>query len=296
MLFLLIGALCISIAPIIVKYVELGPSFIGLFRSFFGAIFLSGYLYRDRKILLRELKKPEISKWLIIAGAIFYLDLFVWHKSIHLIGAGKATVLANTQVFYLMLLGVFFNHEKIDTHRILGALVAIVGIFFLIWNKDSLAVGTNYLEGTFLGLFTGLCYATYIFSLSKLAQKNLKGRGLSPPAKLAIISYITSIFFLPSSLVEGSFHLPTMKNFLLLLTLALVTHALGWLAIKKGLEFVSASTGGLILLLQPVLATVFGIILFGEYLTPMQVGGLTLAVLGIGLGSIISRREYHQLP
>ena len=42
-------------------------------------------------------------RWTIVAGFVFFLDLYCWHKSILYSGVGISTILANTQVFYAIL-------------------------------------------------------------------------------------------------------------------------------------------------------------------------------------------------
>jgi drug/metabolite transporter (DMT)-like permease len=45
------------------------------------------------------------------------------------------------------------------------------------------------------------------------------------------------------------------------------------------------SRAGLVLLAQPVLATIWGALFFDEILSPRQIGGAALTILAIGLGS-----------
>ncbi|MFH2055304.1 MAG: EamA family transporter, partial [bacterium] len=72
---------------------------------------------------------------------------------------------------------------------------------------------------------------------------------------------------------------------LVLLLLALIAQALGWWAIFTSLKKVEASRAGLILLLQPILATIWGVLFFAEHLawTQMLGGVVTLAAIYVGL-------------
>ncbi|MEW5995163.1 MAG: EamA family transporter, partial [Candidatus Zixiibacteriota bacterium] len=59
-----------------------------------------------------------------------------------------------------------------------------------------------------------------------------------------------------------------------------------WWAIASSLPKINASRSGLALLLQPVLATVWGVLFFGEYLTPIQIAGALITLAAIYVGSV----------
>lgn len=125
--FLLLGALIISFSPILVKLIQLGPSWIAFWRAFIATVFL---LFTRFHFPSKNLKKFYLLSF--FAGLTIALDLFVWHRSILLMGAGLATVLGNTQVVYMVLFSVFIYKEKLDTSKYLAILLAIIGIFFIV--------------------------------------------------------------------------------------------------------------------------------------------------------------------
>lgn len=292
MLFLLLGALCITSAPLLVRYVESGASFIGFVRCFSGAIFLSWALFKDRKILISQVLNFKSSKWLFLAGAAFYFDLLVWHNSIYIIGAGKATVLGNTQIFYLTILGIIFYKEKVNKVQVVSSVIALLGITVMIGGESVLSENENYSLGVIYGLSTGVFYSIYIFSLSKLARTNKTGVRLSDASKLCLVCLTSSVLFLPTSILDKTFHMPDANDLISLLALGLFAQVIGWLSIKKGLATVPVAIGGLILLLQPVLATIFSHFIFDESLSIVQISGLICAIAGIALGTL--KRENNK--
>ena len=90
-----------------------------------------------------------------------------------------------------------------------------------------------------------------------------------------------------ASLLEGGpIAPPAASTWVFLALLGLVPQSLGWWAIYRSLPGVPGAVGGLILLLQPVLATVWGVLLFGESLTSLQVLGAGITLVCIYAGSI----------
>ena len=89
------------------------------------------------------------------------------------------------------------------------------------------------------------------------------------------------------SAVEGEDILPPdLYSWAVLITLAAVVQSIGWRAISEGLSKIEAYRAGLILLLQPILATVWGIIIFSESFTIMQLLGAAITLAAIYFGSI----------
>ena len=61
------------------------------------------------------------------AGVFFSLDLWFWHRSIIYIGPGLSTLLANFQVFILMLVGILCGILLLQPD--LGSAAVITGVF-----------------------------------------------------------------------------------------------------------------------------------------------------------------------
>jgi len=136
---LLLGAFCIGLAPIFVKLIHLGPTVIGFYRcSIAGALLLPFFIHH--KISRKEKSAPSNPTlfWIImvLTGLVFAIDLSVWHRSVIYAGAGLSTILANTQVFYLALLGVLFLNEKITPRFVLAVILACAGIVLLVKNAQ----------------------------------------------------------------------------------------------------------------------------------------------------------------
>ena len=79
---------------------------------------------------------------------------------------------------------------------------------------------------------------------------------------------------------------PDTASWLYLISLGLVAQALGWWAITSSLAKIVASRAGLILLLQPTLAMVWGVMMFSEQFTPTQALGATITLTAIYFGGL----------
>ena len=283
LLTLLFGAVCISFAPVFVKLLldKLGPTAIGFWRMFFGGIIL--FILAGMKGQKLILPRPLFSR-AVLAGFLFFLDLFVWHRSIIYTGAGMATILGNTQVFVTALLSFFIFKEKLTWKYFTAAFSALVGVALLVGMVSDISFSVNYIKGIVFGLLTGVAYANYLITLKSTMTKFKK---VQVVAFMAWSTIFSSFFFVVSTVVEGvTFFPPDTYSYLILFSLGLVAQALGWWSIFKSLSSIPAARAGLILLLQPILAMVWGIFFFNEQLDFTQVIGAVITLTAIYYGSV----------
>jgi len=285
---IVLGAVCISFAPILVKAIgfgdagaaDLGPTGIGMYRCLIGAalLFLAAVRRGDQLALPRK-----VLGMLTLAGFIFFLDLFVWHRSILLAGAGMATILGNTQVFATAVLSFILLGEKLNAKFMAAALSAMVGVVLLVGIGSGISFRGDYLAGIVYGLLTGIAYASFILVVRQVGTMAGNGTNL---VRIAWISLFTGLSLGAAALVEGDAGPPSgAKTWALLFLLGLIAQSAGWLMIARSLPKVPGAIGGLVLLLQPVLATVWGVALFGESLTLVQTIGAGVTLLAIYIGS-----------
>lgn len=107
---------------------------------------------------------------------------------------------------------------------------------------------------------------------------------------MAWTSLFTAFFCGVSMLIESDPYIPPdLFSVFILFSLALVAQAVGWYVISRTLPRLRASQSALILLLQPVLATVWGVLFFAEHLTELQIIGAVITLVAIYMGSVPKR-------
>jgi drug/metabolite transporter (DMT)-like permease len=275
---LLCGAFMISFSPVFVKLAHVGPTAAGFYRTFIGAVFLLILVGIRGEALWRGVRPFAMACG---CGLLFALDLSFWHRSIHYIGPGLATIMGNFQVFFLAAFGIAVFREKPDWRFILAVPLALLGLFMLVgpdWNS----LDRNYRLGLLCGLVTAVTYAFYVLLLQKSQSDT---RRLSATANLAVISLATALIMGAESHVLGEgFRIPDAQSAWALLAYGVICQALGWVIISRALVKIPASRAGLILLLQPTLAFVWDVFFFSRPTGGLDVLGAMLALGAIYLG------------
>lgn len=271
-----LGSFCLATAPIFVKLLELPPTAIGVYRCGLGALLLWAI------VLFSPRRSPGPARYLIAAGLFFAGDLYLWHRSVILAGAGLSTIFANTQVFYVSLYGILFHGERPGRRFAVSVVLAMAGVILLTGRSVGQPIDADFLAGILFGLGTGVMYAGYILTLRAAEARGPRSNAL---LNLASVTTVSAVALFLICAVEGTLRLPTARDWACVIGLAAVPQVIGWLLITSTLMRVPASRAGLILLCQPALATLLGAFLLQEYLTLRQIAGAVMTLVAIYLGT-----------
>ena len=279
---LALGAALISFAPIFVKWVgtdSLGPSGIAFCRTLFGGLILLGVCCLGRRSL--RLSRRSLT-WAALAGGVFALDLALWHHSIIRCGAGLATILGNTQVFWSAVLARWIFAESLSGRFFVSAITGLAGVVLVSGLlEDGIARAPEYGLGVGLGVLTGGVYGTYALTLKAAERRTRQQPEPSTPDPVAFMAYASlcsAIALAPTAWLEGRM-LPIEGVAVgKIVLLAIVAQAAGWLVIKRALPHLASARAGLILLLQPALATLWAALFFGESLSALQLAGMVVTL------------------
>jgi drug/metabolite transporter (DMT)-like permease len=277
------GAVMLSFSAVFVKWAHVGPTMAGFYRMFFGGVLLlCAILVRKERLF----HGSHHLKTVFICSLLFALDLTLWHRSIHFIGPGLSTLMANFQVFFLALFGMIILKEKSNWKLLVSIPVAILGLYLIVapnWNE----LGQEYRAGVVLALLTAISYASYILVLRNFQSKFT----VSALPTIGLVSLITALVLaLEALLINESFVIPDAQSWIALLGYGLFPQVLGWVLISNGLPKLEASRAGLILLLQPTFAFVWDILFFSRASTWLEMLGALVALFAIYLG-VTARRK-----
>ncbi|NTV34763.1 MAG: DMT family transporter [Deltaproteobacteria bacterium] len=271
------GAVMLSFSAVFVKWAHVGPTASGFYRMFFGALILLGAVLIRKERLFHGSHHLKI---VFICGLLFALDITLWHRSIHFIGPGLATLMANFQVFFLALFGMTILKEKSNWKFFVAVPTAVFGLYLIVapnWK----AMGDEYRAGVVLALVAAISYAGYILVLRNFQSKF----SVSAFSTIGLIALITSaVLALEALVINESLVIPDLQSWVALLGYGLFSQVLAWVLISNGLPKIEASRAGLILLLQPTFSFVWDILFFNRPTTWLEVLGALMALFAIYMG------------
>jgi len=268
-----IGAILISFSSVFVKLVSLEPTVSAFYRVFIGGvILLIFYLIRNKTNPFKQ--KPP--KYIYYASIFFALDLWFWHKSINYVGPGLSTLLANLQILILPFFAFFVFNQKLTKGQFFSITIGLIGLLFIIAGKWEFS-SSDYKSGILFGLLTAFAYSSYITCLKIIDhEKEIPSDPINNLLFVSIICSILLAFVIP--LENQSFRIMSLSNLIWMLCYGMISHVLGWFLILKGIQQISTTTVGIILISQPVFSFVWDIWFFGRVVTSIELLGIFFIV------------------
>ncbi|MGV3524891.1 MAG: DMT family transporter [Candidatus Sericytochromatia bacterium] len=274
--FLILGALLLSFAPVVVKASQLPPDMTGFWRMLFGVGWLLGLLALQGR-LRGSLRLRALPLW---AGVLFAVDLIFWHRAIHFIGPGVATLLANLQVLMVGAWG-FVSGQDVPSRRFwLAAPLALGGLWLIV--GGSTLPREQVMPGLLLGLLASAAYSAYLIYLRKIERQP----GSHSAQTLLQVSLAAVLVLGASALTQGeNLAIPHLQGLIWLLIYGIVIQGVAWTLIAKAMQQVSGYRASLVLLIQPALALVWDVLIFQRQPSLWEGVGMALTLVAIQLGA-----------
>jgi len=264
------GSSLISLSPFFVEFSNLGPVANSFYRMGIGGIALLCIAF------FRKEKRLRGSSFFLclLAALVISLDLITWNTSVLYIGSGLSTVLANLEIVFLVLIGTLFFGEKLSPSFFKMTVLMIIGVCCLIHPYFT----EIRLENT-LGIICGLT-ASFIYSIYLLLLKMIRtgNAGIATTSMLATICLSGAailggyMFFAPSE----TFAISSFKSFGFLLGNGLLSQVLGWILITHGIQRISLSLSGILMITQPALTFIIDCLFLGRNTLWLQIAGCAI--------------------
>jgi drug/metabolite transporter (DMT)-like permease len=252
-------------------------------RALIAATLLFAYLVRTMGAHraaseLRDAWRPCLAIGAVGAAIPFWL--VAWGEK-H-IDSGVASIAQATVPIFAMLLGWhFLPHERIRGAQVLGVALGLVGVAVLAGAHPS--GGWWAVAGTLAVVLSSLSYA----SGNVIGKRNVHdtpGPVLATGAMLA-----AGLYLLVPALLQLPQERPTAGALASLLALAVLGTAFAQLVFYRALRLYGSNRVSLVTYLMPGFALLYGAVLLDETITAAALGGLGLILLGVALGSGLTR-------
>lgn len=198
-----------------------------------------------------------------------------YFKTIEISSLSVASVLLYTAPAMVTLISLFVFKERMTLAKGLALCLSFFGCILLTGLLSSSTALS--LPGILLGLGSGLGYALYSI-FGRLAL-----RKYHPFTLIAYTFFVASAGLLPFcgalKIVEIAVQDNTALLFMLLL--GLVSTLIPFLLYTKGLQHMEAGKAAIMAFIEPLVATLCGILFFQEQLTPMNLCGILLIFISV---------------
>lgn len=234
-------------------------------------------------IITKRLNWSEVRSnlWLFVSlGLLISTSTTINYEAVKFIDPGIASVLSQTGTVWAVLFGLVWLKETLKPGQILGALLAVVGIFLV-----NFQAGDYVQIGSLLVLVSSALYALHA-ALAKKFSQELDLTNFF----FARLAFSTASILLFSSL-NGTLALPQAKAWPFIILAGTfdvaISRALYYIALRR----LKLTVHTIILTLSPVIAVLLSAALFGSKLTLQQAIGGLIVLGGVMLVAIWRERS-----
>ncbi len=279
----LIGAVTISFSAIFFSLSEADPITATFFRGAYALPLLLIIWWSFRKHDMRPRRRHLMA---IAAGVALALDVLAWHSAIEQIGAGLATLIANSQVVFVSLAAWLFLKERPD-NKVLGAIpVILLGVALVSGIGQSDPFGPNPLLGTGLALLAAIFYSAFILGYRQANESQAPPSGPLAEATLGLVLVAPFV----GAFGSGVDYSPSWPSHGWLLLLAVSSQVFGWMLIGYALPRLPAAETATIILLQPALTLMWAALILEERPSILQFAGAVIVLGGVGFVALTRSR------
>jgi DME family drug/metabolite transporter len=287
-LICLTGTVLLSSTGVLIRYLTETYQLPSLILALWRDIFVSLALGTALSLLTTHLRKKLNVGWrfLIFYGFILAVFNTIWTASVALNGAAVATVLAYSSAAFTAFLDRRIFGESLGLSKLTAVILCLVGCVLVAGAYDITAWGINPL-GILTGLLSGLAYAVY-----SLMGKATANRGDNAWSVLFYTFTFASGFLLLFNIVQAmATHRSLLPDLFWLGSSLTGWGALVFLAVGPtiggfgfymlSMGYLPASIANLIATLEPALTAILAYLLLKEQLTPEQLAGSCVILLGV---------------
>lgn len=247
---------------------------------------IAGFFIKKEKITAKDYLH-------IFVAAIFgvALNMLTFFKGLSLTTPISGAVMMVTTPILVLTFASIFLSEKATVKKITGIAIGLIGAVFLIVYGKNFGEGNNELLGNFLVFINAASYALYLILVKSLTKKY---HPLVFAKWLYLFGLIMVIPFGFEELKQVDFHeiprLIYLKILFIIVFTTFITYLFNLLAIKK----LKPTTVSIFIYLQPVIATIYALIVKSDSLNSVKIIATLLIFVGVYLVSSQKRDKISE--
>lgn len=257
-----------------------------LFYRYSLAVIVLGIMMKFQKQSF-AIKRVDVLP-LCIMGLLFAFSSLFLFMSYNYMDAGIAsTILFVYPVLVAIIMAVVFK-EKVSPITMFSIALAFVGISMLCKSPGGQTLS---LVGITFVFLSSLSYAIYIVGVNRSSLKDM------PIAKLTfyVLLFGLSVYVVRLQFCTELQVIPTPMLWINAVSLAVFPTVISLVTMTKAIHYIGSTPTAILGALEPVTALFFGVLVFGEQLTPRIILGILMVItavtLIIGGKSLLKKRK-----
>ncbi len=206
---------------------------------------------------------------------------YCYFTAISMMSLSAAAILLYTSPVFVMLMSAVFFKEKITLRKTFSIILSVAGLVFVT------GAGSSDSEITLMGVLFGIgsAFGYALYSIFSRAAINRGIGTLTFTGWSFVFAALFSVFFADTSSIGAMI---SQSRFMLLYSLifAVTASILPYIFYTLGLKGTENGKAAVIVSIEPVAATVFGLIIYGEFPSLSAVIGFMLVIAAVVMSAV----------
>lgn len=240
-------------------------------------------LIYDRKLFRIKLKDLWCFLGTGLCSIVFFN--FCYFKAITMTSLSVAAILLYTAPAIVMIFSLFLFKEKLDVRKIISLVLTFLGCVLVtgVFAENTTVSGM----GILVGLGAGFGYALYTIFGKYAIQREYHSFTIT--FYTFTFASVGTLFFVDLPKI-GVVATENLTHIGLCLALGILGTVVPYLTYTLGLKYVENGTASIIASIEPVTATVLGIILFGEKISVLGILGVIIVLVALAICNMPNRK------
>ena len=262
------------------------PFVIAFYRGAIGFLFFFVWVFHRFK--QRRVPYRRFFLWSILAGLGVAGNFTFYFLSIEASSISVAVTLMYTAPVFVLLSSLIFGFERSSYFKWLSVFSVVLGIVLL---TESYQLDTVHASifGTFMGLASGVSYAVFIFGFKYAAPHG------SPQAILVIAFAVLTTILIWLGDSHQALAVLTTPSWPLFVVLGVLGAGLSFIFYIVGLNHTAPAVASIVAMVEPVTASLFGVVVLHESLATPQIFGMGLILVTVTALSVYSSAQNEPL-
>lgn len=279
-LFAVAGVVCFSLRPIIIKlayaYVIDPVTLLALRMLFSVPFFVATALWSRGRAGERPLERRDFAAIIGLGLLSYYVASFLDFLGLQYISAGLGRLLQFIYPTVVVVLSALFLGKRATGREVIALVLTYFGLVLVFWHAAG-GEQPNWWLGASLVLASAACYAVYLVAGSAVISRVGSVRFTAYAMTVASIACIVQFFLLrPLSALELP---PAVYG--LSMAMAIGSTVIPGFLVAEALRRIGANRVAIIGALGPVTAILLGYVGLDEIMTPLQIAGAALVLIGV---------------
>jgi drug/metabolite transporter (DMT)-like permease len=222
--------------------------------------------------------------WSVIAGVGVAGNFAFYFMSIAEVSVGVAATLMYCAPVFVYLASFILKLERPTPLKWAAIVIVMLGIVLLTRVYETGAGGVT-LVGAVAGLLAGLCYAVFIFGFKYAAPHG------SPQAILAIAFAVLAAILIGLGDTDQALAVLSTPSWPLFVVLGVFGAGLSFILYIVGINHTAPAVASIVAMVEPVTASLFGVLFLNERLAGVQIVGMGLILATVTALSAFPSRD-----